>query len=284
MAAVAIRNPAERFPVGRRQSVTVAGTKPGSTSKNPPHPGYMHATLPLRHCCIIAACFALASTSSGDSSAWWSDGDHPLIAGGEKNNHDPANIGQAKHMVKSALDIPLHETIGIGAEFPRDTVEPVNEWSALKRDLEREIVDELPSVSADAMSAYDEARRVEVDALAALAEAEKNLKRIGKAAGLVDHARHKWISGAAREIAKAKTNLREAGTGEERAAALAHLIKWQQNKQAGLDALRERQQALSEVKVRESDTVGNWKTPGRLSTRPRPEWPVRSTGWVWTHF
>jgi len=52
----------------------------------------------------------VGSTVSGDFPAWWSVGDpqsqddKPVLTDAEPNNHGPANIGQAKHMVKSALD------------------------------------------------------------------------------------------------------------------------------------------------------------------------------------
>jgi hypothetical protein len=178
-----------------------------------------------------------------------------LHADAEPNDHGPANIGQAKHIAKPALGSHPHTASQDGAELPPEARTLENEWSALMRELERDIADELPGINADAMTAYEEARGVEMEALAALAEAVKNMERLGKAEGLVQHARHKWIGGAAKEIAKARKDLREAKTSGERAAASSNLIKWQQNKQAGLDALRERQQALSEIKVKESEYI-----------------------------
>ncbi len=48
---------------------------------------------------------ALAIATLAAPPLWWSAGDPPVIApGAPENNHAPANIGQAKHMAKSALD------------------------------------------------------------------------------------------------------------------------------------------------------------------------------------
>ena len=59
---------------------------------------------------IPATCLALVASVAGDPPnrpAWWSEGDAPVITGGEENNQGPANIGQAKWMAKRALDLSL---------------------------------------------------------------------------------------------------------------------------------------------------------------------------------
>ncbi|WP_346189076.1 hypothetical protein [Rubritalea halochordaticola] len=68
-----------------------------------------------------------------------------------------------------------------------------------------------------------------------------------KAAGLVEHAKGKWIGGAKKGIAQAQAQLEKAGSDEQRQTAEAELAKWRLNLQQGLQALQEREQALEEA-------------------------------------
>ncbi len=52
---------------------------------------------------IAVSVGALLTRTGGAPPAWWSDGDPPVITGGNQNNAGPANIGQAKWMIAEAL-------------------------------------------------------------------------------------------------------------------------------------------------------------------------------------
>ena len=65
----------------------------------------------------------------------------------------------------------------------------------------------------------------------------ENLQRFK---GLVDHARNKWIAEADRNIISAQTSLDSATTDEARDAALADLRHWENNREEGERALKER--------------------------------------------
>ena len=71
----------------------------------------------------------------------------------------------------------------------------------------------------------------------------------GKA--LVEHAKGKWIGGAEKGIAQAEAALKKATTDAERDAAKKDLAKWQANKEDGLKALKERQDAYDKAKADE---------------------------------
>ena len=64
----------------------------------------------------------------------------------------------------------------------------------------------------------------------------------------MDHAKGKWIGGAEKGIAQAEAALKKAATDAEREAAKKDLAKWQANKEDGIKALKERQEALDNAK------------------------------------
>lgn len=114
---------------------------------------------------------------------------------------------------------------------------------SLKKDLERA----LPTPTARQKSAYVKAREAENAANAQLKEAQARHSKYGKAQGLVQHAKGKWIGGAEKGIARAKEKLKNADSEQEREAANADLAKWEKNKQGGLKALEGRQALLDEA-------------------------------------
>jgi len=148
----------------------------------------------------------------------------------------------------------------VSAAPPRQRVEvPL---SPEGRRLEEKYADQLKALRADierALPRIDERRRTalqkagevikaaEAEAKAAQAE----LARIQGAKGLVDHAKGKWIGGAEKGIAQAEAALKKASTDAERDAAKKDLAKWQADKEAGLKALKERQEALDKAKLEE---------------------------------
>ncbi|MHC4199400.1 MAG: hypothetical protein ACYSU0_05365, partial [Planctomycetota bacterium] len=123
--------------------------------------------------------------------------------------------------------------------------------------LRAEIKKALPVIAEQKEAAYLKAREAEKAAEAELKAAQQGLGKIQKAQGLVDHAKGKWIGGAEKGIAKAKAMLKEATTDAEREAAQKELAKWQANKEAGLKALKERQEALDKAKLEEPRLLKN---------------------------
>lgn len=117
--------------------------------------------------------------------------------------------------------------------------------------LKTEIIKSIPRIDEAKKAVYLKAREAE-DA----AEAERNKKQseLGKVAGasaLVGHAKNKWIGGAEKGIAKAGEALKKATTDAERDAAKKDLANWQKNKEDGLAALKERQEALDKALLEE---------------------------------
>ena len=105
----------------------------------------------------------------------------------------------------------------------------------------------LPKLSKPKLKAYDKAIEAERAAKTKLESAQAAIGGIGRARGLVGHAKGKWIGGADRGIAKAKAQLAKAKTENARRAARKELAKWQQNRKDGVKALKERQAALDKA-------------------------------------
>ena len=117
--------------------------------------------------------------------------------------------------------------------------------------LQAEITKVLPSVSEQNKTALQKARDAVKAAEAQANAALQSLSKIQGAKGLVDHAKGKWIGGAEKGIAEAEAALKKATSEAEREAAKKDLAKWQANKQDGLKALKERQEALDKAKLDE---------------------------------
>ncbi|MFO0866115.1 MAG: hypothetical protein U0744_15955 [Gemmataceae bacterium] len=117
--------------------------------------------------------------------------------------------------------------------------------------LQSEISKALPEVSETKKVAYQAAREAVKKAMAEANAAQQRMDKIGTAKALVDHANGKWLGGAAKGIARAEQLLKKASTEAERAAANKELAKWQADKEAGLKALKERQDAYDKAKADE---------------------------------
>jgi len=117
--------------------------------------------------------------------------------------------------------------------------------------LKAEIKEALPNISEQNKEAYLKAREAQKEAEARLEAAQNDMAKIGKAQGLIGHAKRYWIPKAEKGIAQAKAALKEATTDAEREAAKKELAKWEENKTAGLEALKERQAAYDQVKREE---------------------------------
>ena len=117
--------------------------------------------------------------------------------------------------------------------------------------LKAEIAEAVPTLDEQKKSAYSKAREAEKAAVAEVNAAQQRLDKIKTAKALVDHARGKWIGGAEKNIAKTQAKLKKATTETERNAAQKELVRWQENRDAGIRALKERQEALDKAKREE---------------------------------
>lgn len=131
---------------------------------------------------------------------------------------------------------------------PVFAAEPHSEpFTALKAEIQKA----LPKVDGSQEAALLKAREAVKAAESKAKEAQQSIDRIRQAKGLVDHAKGKWIGGAEKGIAAAEAALRKATTEAEREAANKDLAKWRADKEAGLKALKERQEALNQAKASE---------------------------------
>ena len=113
------------------------------------------------------------------------------------------------------------------------------ELAALQADITRS----LPVVSESKKAAVQKAGGATRTAQQAADAAAKALGAVNTAKALVEHAKGKWLGGAAKGIAAAEAALAKATTDAQRDAANKELAKWQADREAGLKALAERQAA-----------------------------------------
>lgn len=121
------------------------------------------------------------------------------------------------------------------------------EYTAMLDSMRAQIVAALPKVDDATKKLYIEAKQAEKAAEARVNDAKAALGKIAGAAGLVGHAKGKWIGGADKGIAEAQAKLKKAATPAEREAAVKELANWQKNREEGVKALAERQAALDEA-------------------------------------
>ncbi|MEI7945932.1 MAG: hypothetical protein WCJ02_04520, partial [bacterium] len=110
--------------------------------------------------------------------------------------------------------------------------------------LAAEIIKSLPVKDEQKSATFQKARDAVKAAEAAAKTTQDALGKSQSAKGLVEHAKGKWIGGAEKGIAQAEAALKKATTEAQREAAKKDLAKWQANKEDGLKALKERQEAL----------------------------------------
>ena len=124
-------------------------------------------------------------------------------------------------------------------------------YADMLKALQAEIGKAVPNVNEQNKTAFQKARGATKAAEAEANAAQQALGKIQGAKALVDHAKGKWIGGAEKGIAQAEAALKKATTEAEREAAKKDLAKWQANKEDGIKALKERQEALDKAKVEE---------------------------------
>ena len=128
-------------------------------------------------------------------------------------------------------------------------------YTDMLTELQAEISKAVPTVHEQKKSAYSKAREAEKTGEVELKAAQERLGKVATAQALVAHAKGKWIGGADKGIAEAKEMLKKATTEAERNAAKKELAKWQENREAGIKALKERQEALDKAKLEEPKLI-----------------------------
>ncbi len=113
--------------------------------------------------------------------------------------------------------------------------------------LKAEITKALPALKQPKQDAYLKALEVERAAKAELVAAQQRMGEVQAARALVAHAKGKWIGGADKGIAQAKAKLKAATTAAERKAAQEELVKWEENRKDGVEALAERQEIMDKA-------------------------------------
>ena len=139
------------------------------------------------------------------------------------------------------------------------------------KSLQAEIARSLPKLDEQQAAALQRAREAVKAAQAAVTAAQQPLDKIAGAAGLVGHAKGKWLGGAEKGIAAAEAALKKATTDAERAAAQKDLTHWQADKAAGLKALAERQAALDAAKADEPKAIEAKKLADAALTKGQAE-------------
>jgi len=129
--------------------------------------------------------------------------------------------------------------------------ELLERYTGMLTELQAEISRAVPTVDEQKESAYVKACEAETAAMAEVKAAQQRLGKIVTAQALVNHAKGKWIGGAEKDITEAQAKLNKATTEAEYNAAQKELIKWQENRDAGIRALKERQKAFDKAKQEE---------------------------------
>jgi len=122
-------------------------------------------------------------------------------------------------------------------------------YAATLTALQGEIAKALPPVAEQKKSALQNAREALKKAEADATSTQEPMAKVKEGEALVAHAKGKWIGGAEKGIAEAEAALKKAVTDAQREAAKKDLAKWQADKEAGIKALKERQDALDKAKA-----------------------------------
>jgi hypothetical protein len=126
------------------------------------------------------------------------------------------------------------------------------DFAATLKTLQTDIQNAVPRVAEQKKSAIEKAREVIASATQTANASAQSVGKINEAKALVAHAQGKWIGGAEKGIAQAQAALKKATTDGEREKAKKELVKWQENKEAGLKALKERQEMYEKAKANEA--------------------------------
>ena len=147
----------------------------------------------------------------------------------------------------SAPHLPAAAKPPLPAPLTADGQRHLEKYSALLAAAQAEVTKALPKIDDGKKAALQKAREALKAAEAGANTAQQSQGKIQTAKALVEHAKGKWLGGAAKGIAAAEAALKKATSEAEREAAKKDLAKWQADKQAGLKALAERQAVLDKA-------------------------------------
>jgi len=149
-----------------------------------------------------------------------------------------------------------------GAETPLTQTgqKLLERYTSMLTELRAGISRAVPTVHPQKKAAYLKALQAEKLAKAELEAAQKSLGKVATAQALVAHAKGKWIGGAERGIAQAQAKLKKATTEAEREAAKKELAKWRANREDGIKALKERQEALEKAKLEQPKLIRQFES------------------------
>ncbi len=133
------------------------------------------------------------------------------------------------------------------APLTADGQRHLDKYTAQLAAAQAEVSKALPKIDEGKKAALQKAREALKAAESQANSTQQSEGKIKTAKALVDHAKGKWLGGAAKGIAAAEAALKKATTDAEREAAKKDLAKWQADKQAGLKALAERQAVLDKA-------------------------------------
>lgn len=128
-------------------------------------------------------------------------------------------------------------------QLSADAQQLADKYSTMLAQLKAEIVASLPAVDAKKKKAFVDALAAEQVAEAGVAAAEKDMGGINKAKGLVGHAQG-WIKDAEKQVAQAQAQLKTATDPAQRQALEKTIADQQARREAGVQALKEREAAL----------------------------------------
>ena len=147
----------------------------------------------------------------------------------------------------SAPNLPAAPNPPPPASLTADGQRHLDRYTAQLVAAQAEVNKALPKIDEGKKAALQKAREALKVAEAGANTTQQSQGKIQTAKALVEHAKGKWLGGAAKGIAAAEAALKKATTEAEREAAKKDLAKWQADKQAGLKALAERQAVLDKA-------------------------------------
>jgi len=124
-------------------------------------------------------------------------------------------------------------------------------YAELLKASQAEVAKALPKIDEQQKAGLQKAQEAVKKAEAEANAAQQSLGKIEGGKALVGHAKGKWIGGAEKGIAEANAALKKATTEAQREAAKKDLAKCQADKEAGIKALKERQEALDKALIDE---------------------------------
>lgn len=156
-------------------------------------------------------------------------------------------LGIGLFLGANVVSAKSNSAVPLSPEGEKLKTEYAKTLDALVADIKKAI----PTISDAKIAASTQARDTVQKATAELETAQAALGKISQGKTLIDHAKGKWIGGAEKGIAQAQAALKKATTDAEKAAAQKQLEVAEADKQAGLNALKERTEAYEKAKADE---------------------------------